>query len=82
MTITHRDLWCCRTRPVIQVKASLLLPDHIDRQVALCRDYKTPTVCFNVTICFTVRSRQFRGSIGTEDANSQVYRMNFQSCDM
>ncbi|XP_028249714.1 integrin alpha-4 isoform X2 [Parambassis ranga] len=52
-----------RTRPVIQVKASLLLPEHIDRQVALCRDHKTPTVCFNVTICFTVKSRQFRGSI-------------------
>ncbi|XP_070771040.1 integrin alpha-4 [Enoplosus armatus] len=52
-----------RTRPVIQVKASLALPEQIERQVALCRDHKTPTVCFNVTVCFSVRSRQFRGVI-------------------
>ncbi|KAK9538007.1 hypothetical protein VZT92_005570 [Zoarces viviparus] len=52
-----------RTRPVIQVKASLILPEQIDQQVALCQEHKTPTVCFNVTVCFSVKSRQFRGAI-------------------
>ncbi|GLD67058.1 integrin alpha-4, partial [Lates japonicus] len=52
-----------RTRPVIQVKASLALPEQIDQGVALCQEHKTPTVCLNVTVCFSVRSRQFRGAI-------------------
>ncbi|XP_035532418.1 integrin alpha-4 [Morone saxatilis] len=52
-----------RTRPVIQVKASLVLPEQIDSKMALCREHKTPTVCFNVTVCFSVRSRHFRGAI-------------------
>ncbi|XP_075937997.1 integrin alpha-4 [Anarhichas minor] len=52
-----------RTRPVIQVKASLILPEQIDQRVALCQEHKTPTVCFNVTVCFSVKSRQFRGAI-------------------
>ncbi|XP_040003697.1 integrin alpha-4 isoform X2 [Xiphias gladius] len=52
-----------RTRPVIQVKASLTLPEQIDQQVALCREHKTPTVCVNVTVCFSVKSRHFRGAI-------------------
>ncbi|XP_045909625.1 integrin alpha-4 [Micropterus dolomieu] len=50
-----------RTRPVIQVKAFLTLPEHIDQRVALCPEHKT--VCFNVTVCFSVRSRHFRGMI-------------------
>uniref|UniRef100_A0A7N8YRG7 Integrin alpha 4 n=1 Tax=Mastacembelus armatus TaxID=205130 RepID=A0A7N8YRG7_9TELE len=52
-----------RTRPVIQVKASLELPEHIDQGVALCQEHRTQTVCFNVTVCFSVKSRQFRGAI-------------------
>ncbi|MEQ2299884.1 hypothetical protein AMECASPLE_019536, partial [Ameca splendens] len=52
-----------RTRPVIQVKASLILPEQIDQRVALCRDHRTQTVCFNVTICFSVISKHFRGAI-------------------
>ncbi|XP_071336278.1 integrin alpha-4 isoform X2 [Trachinotus anak] len=52
-----------RTRPVIQVKATLALPEEIDQRLALCQEHKTPTVCFNVTICFSVRSRQFTGAI-------------------
>ncbi|KAM6955388.1 integrin alpha-4 isoform 1-T1 [Lycodopsis pacificus] len=52
-----------RTRPVIQVKASLILPEQIDQRVALCQEHKIPTVCFNVTVCFSVKSRQFRGAI-------------------
>uniref|UniRef100_A0A8C5DF03 Integrin alpha-2 domain-containing protein n=1 Tax=Gouania willdenowi TaxID=441366 RepID=A0A8C5DF03_GOUWI len=50
-----------RTRPVIQVKASLTLPEQIDQQASFCQDHKT--VCFNVTLCFSVRSRRFRGAI-------------------
>ncbi|XP_037645899.1 integrin alpha-4 isoform X1 [Sebastes umbrosus] len=52
-----------RTRPVIQVKAFLTLPEQIDQGVALCREHKNPTVCFNVTVCFSVNSRKFRGAI-------------------
>ncbi|KAM9709420.1 integrin alpha-4 [Menidia menidia] len=52
-----------RTRPVIQVKASLTLPNQIDRKVALCGDHLPQTVCFNVTVCFSVTSRRFRGPI-------------------
>ncbi|XP_024860366.1 integrin alpha-4 [Kryptolebias marmoratus] len=52
-----------RTRPVIQVKASLMLPEQVDQRVALCKDHRGRTVCFNVTICFNVSSRHFRGAI-------------------
>ncbi|CAJ1079805.1 integrin alpha-4 [Xyrichtys novacula] len=52
-----------RTRPVIQVKASLVLPEQIDQRVALCQEHRTPTVCLNVTICFSVKSRHYRGAI-------------------
>ncbi|XP_076602974.1 integrin alpha-4 [Chaetodon auriga] len=52
-----------RTRPVIQVMASLALPEQIDPQTMLCQEHKTPTVCFNVTVCFSVRSRHFRGPV-------------------
>lgn len=56
---------CFRTRPVVQVKVSLVLPEQIDQQMATCREHDTPSVCFNVSICFSVRSRQFKGAIGT-----------------
>ncbi|XP_034549699.1 integrin alpha-4 [Notolabrus celidotus] len=52
-----------RTRPVIQVKVSLILPEQIDQRVALCHEHKTPTVCINVTICFSGRSKHYRGPI-------------------
>lgn len=52
-----------RTRPVIQVEASLLLPEKIDQKVALCRQHRAPTVCFNVTVCFSVWSRSFHGDV-------------------
>ncbi|KAA8587904.1 hypothetical protein FQN60_001098 [Etheostoma spectabile] len=44
-----------RTRPVIQVKASLALPPQIDQLETLCREHKTPTVCLNVTVCFKLQ---------------------------
>ncbi|KAM4561430.1 integrin alpha-4 [Fundulus diaphanus] len=52
-----------RTRPVIQLKASLILPEQLDQRVALCQDHRTQTFCFNVTICFSVMSKHFRGAI-------------------
>ncbi|XP_054642839.1 integrin alpha-4 isoform X1 [Dunckerocampus dactyliophorus] len=52
-----------RTRPVLRVAASLVLPEHIDQRVALCREHMTPIVCINVTVCFRVTSRQYRGAI-------------------
>ncbi|KAK2840066.1 hypothetical protein Q5P01_013806 [Channa striata] len=52
-----------RTRPVFQVKAFLTLPEQIDQRTALCSQHKTQTVCFNVTVCFSVKSRQFKGTI-------------------
>lgn len=55
-----------RARPVVQVKAFLTLPEQIDQQVALCQEHRTPTVCFNVTVCFSVRSKQFKGVIDLE----------------
>lgn len=57
--------WCLRTRPVVQVKVSLVLPEQIDQQMATCREHDSPSVCFNVSICFSVRSRHFKGAIGT-----------------
>lgn len=54
----------CRTRPVIQVTASLSLPEQIDQRLALCEEHKTPTVCLNVTVCFSVKSRRYTGAIG------------------
>ncbi|KAM3842351.1 integrin alpha-4 [Diretmus argenteus] len=53
-----------RTRPVVRVEASLALPSHINHGVALCQeDQGAPATCINVTVCFTVRSRQYRGPI-------------------
>lgn len=52
-----------RSHPVVRVQASVHLPRHIDQQVALCSDNKASSVCINVTVCFRVSSRQFRGPI-------------------
>lgn len=52
-----------RTRPVVRVEASLTLPEQIDQRLALCSEHKTPTVCFNVTVCFSVSSKHYRGAI-------------------
>lgn len=70
-----------RARPVIQVKASLTLPDQIDQQVALCRDRGTPTVCFNVTICFNATSKHFKGSIGILKVSASKDLVLFSSFD-
>lgn len=52
-----------RSRPVVRVQASLLLPPSVDQQVALCPDHKASPLCINVTVCFRVSSRQFKGLV-------------------
>uniref|UniRef100_A0A8C7QPY0 Integrin subunit alpha 4 n=1 Tax=Oncorhynchus mykiss TaxID=8022 RepID=A0A8C7QPY0_ONCMY len=52
-----------RTRPVVVVEASMLLPVSVNRSVALCSDNGLPAVCINVTVCFRVRARRYNGLI-------------------
>uniref|UniRef100_A0A8C6T589 Integrin alpha 4 n=1 Tax=Neogobius melanostomus TaxID=47308 RepID=A0A8C6T589_9GOBI len=52
-----------RSRPVVRVQASVHLPQHIDQQAAPCSDNRASSVCINVTVCFRVSSRRFRGHI-------------------
>lgn len=52
-----------RTRPVVRVEASLLLPDRVNRSVALCQEHTLPSVCLNVSVCFRVHSRRYNGHI-------------------
>ncbi|XP_055086761.1 integrin alpha-4 [Periophthalmus magnuspinnatus] len=52
-----------RSRPVVRVEASVHLPEHVDQQVALCSETRAPTVCMNVSVCFQVSSRQFKGAV-------------------
>uniref|UniRef100_A0A3B4BI70 Uncharacterized protein n=1 Tax=Periophthalmus magnuspinnatus TaxID=409849 RepID=A0A3B4BI70_9GOBI len=52
-----------RSRPVVRVEASVHLPEHVDQQVALCSETRPPTVCMNVSVCFQVSSRQFKGAV-------------------
>uniref|UniRef100_A0AAV2JVP2 Integrin alpha-2 domain-containing protein n=1 Tax=Knipowitschia caucasica TaxID=637954 RepID=A0AAV2JVP2_KNICA len=49
-----------RSKPVVWVEASVHLPPHVDQQVALCSDNR---VCMNVSVCFRVSSRKFRGAV-------------------
>lgn len=66
---------------MIQVKGSLMLPEQIDQRLALCQEHKTPTVCFNVTVCFSVKSRQFKGAIGIVKTSAEYIRLYVQSAD-
>ncbi|XP_056145654.1 integrin alpha-4 [Lampris incognitus] len=50
-----------RTRPVVRIQASLLLPDRINRSLAVCQQDGAPSFCTNISVCFTARSRQYRG---------------------
>lgn len=43
-----------RSRPVLQVAASLVLPESIQRQAA----------SIDVSVCFRVTSRRYKGAIG------------------
>lgn len=43
----------------------MALPQQIDQKVALCNDHKSPSVCVNVTVCFNVTSRHYKGVIGS-----------------
>lgn len=52
-----------RSRPVVRVQASVHLPRRIDQQGAPCSDSRASSACINVTVCFRVSSRQFKGNI-------------------
>ncbi|KAJ8012946.1 hypothetical protein DPEC_G00048170 [Dallia pectoralis] len=52
-----------RTRPVVVVETSLVLPLSLNRSVAACSDNGLPAVCINATVCFKVRDRRFKGLI-------------------
>ncbi|TNN34822.1 Integrin alpha-4 [Liparis tanakae] len=54
---------CLTEAPRNNVKASLILPEQIDGRLAACHEHKAPTACFNVTVCFSVKSRHFRGAV-------------------
>ncbi|KAM6946036.1 integrin alpha-4 [Aplochiton taeniatus] len=55
-----------RTRPVVRVEASLLLPDRVNRSVAHCQEHGLPAVCVNLSVCFTVHSRRYNGQIALQ----------------
>ncbi|XP_076858286.1 integrin alpha-4 [Brachyhypopomus gauderio] len=52
-----------RTRPVVMVEASLLLPESVNRSVASCREHGLPAVCVEVSVCFRVKGKQVPGHI-------------------
>ncbi|KAI4881006.1 hypothetical protein NFI96_019659 [Prochilodus magdalenae] len=52
-----------RTRPVVMVEASLILPDSVNRSVAQCKENGLPAVCVNVTVCFKVQGKRIPGQI-------------------
>uniref|UniRef100_A0A4W4EJ21 Integrin alpha-2 domain-containing protein n=1 Tax=Electrophorus electricus TaxID=8005 RepID=A0A4W4EJ21_ELEEL len=52
-----------RTRPVVMVEASLLLPASVNRSVALCHEHGLPAVCVEVSVCFRVKGKQVPGHI-------------------
>ncbi|KAJ0070616.1 hypothetical protein NL108_016900, partial [Boleophthalmus pectinirostris] len=52
-----------RSRPVVRVEASVHLPERVDPQGVPCSHHRAPSVCMNVSVCFRVSSRQFRGPV-------------------
>lgn len=53
-----------RTRPVVTVEASLLLPVSVNRSVASCVEHSLPAVCMEVSVCFMVQGKAIPGLIG------------------
>lgn len=62
---------------MVQVEASLALPQQIDQKVPLCNDHKSLSVCINVTVCFNVTSRHFKGFIGSAPSAFRGNRLGF-----
>uniref|UniRef100_A0AAR2KZ81 Integrin alpha 4 n=1 Tax=Pygocentrus nattereri TaxID=42514 RepID=A0AAR2KZ81_PYGNA len=52
-----------RTRPVVMVEASMMLPVSVNRSVASCAENGLPAVCVNVTVCFKVQGKRIPGQI-------------------
>ncbi|KAL0963711.1 hypothetical protein UPYG_G00309870 [Umbra pygmaea] len=52
-----------RTRPVVVVEVSMLLPLSLNSSVAMCSENGLPAVCINATVCFKILDRRFKGLI-------------------
>nr|XP_032821679.1 integrin alpha-9 [Petromyzon marinus] len=52
-----------RTRPVITVEASVVLPRSVNITAPLCVDGGQPTLCLNVSVCLRFRGRAVPGKI-------------------
>ncbi|XP_039592127.1 integrin alpha-9 [Polypterus senegalus] len=53
-----------RTRPVITVDVSILLPSAINITFPQCNDGVQQVNCFNVSVCLSFRGKEVPGSIG------------------
>ncbi|XP_063789403.1 integrin alpha-4 isoform X2 [Pseudophryne corroboree] len=52
-----------RTKPVINIDASLKVPNTVNRTKAECVENGQPAVCMNVTVCFQYQGRGVPGHI-------------------
>uniref|UniRef100_V9KBK8 Integrin alpha-4 n=1 Tax=Callorhinchus milii TaxID=7868 RepID=V9KBK8_CALMI len=55
-----------RSRPVVILEASLLLPPSIKRTKRECTEYGKPAVCINVTLCFHSTGKEISGHIALQ----------------
>ncbi|KAK6483173.1 integrin alpha-4-like isoform X1 [Huso huso] len=53
-----------RTRVVVIVEASLILPPSVNRTKPECVENGQPAVCMNITLCFKIKGRDIPGHIG------------------
>uniref|UniRef100_A0A8C9VKL9 Integrin subunit alpha 4 n=1 Tax=Scleropages formosus TaxID=113540 RepID=A0A8C9VKL9_SCLFO len=53
-----------RTRPVVIVEASVLLPPSVNRSQPRCNENGQPSVCLVVSVCFWVGGKSIPGHIG------------------
>ncbi|XP_075465024.1 integrin alpha-4 isoform X2 [Ascaphus truei] len=52
-----------RTRPVVTIEATLMLPSTVNRTKFECVENGHPTVCMNVTVCFSYQGLDVPGHI-------------------
>ncbi|XP_062390165.1 integrin alpha-4 [Sardina pilchardus] len=52
-----------RTRPVVKVEASMVLPASVNRSLPLCSENGQRAVCVSARVCFTVTGRRLDGRI-------------------
>nr|XP_015214473.1 PREDICTED: integrin alpha-4 [Lepisosteus oculatus] len=53
-----------RTRAVVIVEVSMILPPSVNRTKPACTENGKPAVCMNVTLCFQIKGRYIPGYIG------------------